>query len=50
MLLWLQDLDRSRSELERAIELEPGSVYARQARLLLDRLDEAEKRATTTGP
>lgn len=50
MLLWLGDVTESREQLEEAIELEPGSVYARQARLLLDRLDEAEAGATTTEP
>jgi len=51
MLLWLRDLDGSRRELEQAIELGPGTVYARQSRLLLDRLEEAEEaRAATTAP
>jgi len=50
MLLWLGDVTESRAQLEEAIELEPGSIYARQARLLLDRLEEAETGATTQGP
>jgi tetratricopeptide (TPR) repeat protein len=41
MLLWLRDVEGSRAQLEQAIELEPGSIYARQAALLLDRLEEA---------
>ena len=46
MLLWLRDVEGSRAQLEQAVELEPGSIYGRQASLLLDRLEEA---GATTG-
>jgi tetratricopeptide (TPR) repeat protein len=50
MLLWLRDVEGSRAQLEQAVELEPGSIYARQASLLLDRLEEAGAETATTGP
>jgi tetratricopeptide (TPR) repeat protein len=50
MLLWLRDVQGSRAQLEQAVELEPGSIYARQASLLLDRLEEAGAETATTGP
>jgi tetratricopeptide (TPR) repeat protein len=50
MLLWLRDVEGSRAQLEQAIELEPESIYARQASLLLDRLDEAGAGTAATGP
>jgi tetratricopeptide (TPR) repeat protein len=50
MLLWLRDVNESRAQLEEAIELEPDSIYARQAELLLERLEEAGTGATTGPP
>lgn len=47
MLLWLRQVDEARAQLERAIRLEPGSIYAREAELLLERLEEAAAGATT---
>ncbi len=41
MLLWLRDVEGSRTQLEEAVRLEPSTVYGREAALLLERLDEA---------
>ncbi|MDX6515140.1 MAG: hypothetical protein QOH73_806 [Gaiellaceae bacterium] len=38
MLLWIEDLQRARSQLEQAIRADPGSRLARQARQVLDRI------------
>jgi hypothetical protein len=41
MLLWLSQVEEAREQLERAAAAEPGSIYGREAALLLDRLDDA---------
>lgn len=49
MLLWLSQVEEAREHLQAAIEAEPESVYAREARLVLERLDEAAGGATDAG-
>lgn len=47
-LLWLRDVADSKTQLEAAVKDEPGSVYAREAALLLNRLNEAQAGGAST--
>lgn len=48
-LLWLRDVEGSKKQLEEAAKAEPASIYARQAALLLNRLNEAQAGGGSTG-
>jgi len=48
-LLWLRAVPGAKEQLTAAAKAEPGSTYARQATLLLNRLNEAQAGTTTAG-
>ena len=50
MLLWLRDVSGAHEQLQDAVRLEPGSIYAREAAVLISRLDEARAGAATNAP
>ena len=44
-LLWLRQVDEAREQLDRAVAAGDGTIWGREAALLLDRLEEAPSRS-----